>query len=214
MGVWARRWGGFERVGPWIPYRCGMRRFVVSAYLPQIDNGKVTAYNFCMDSLGQQTPVAEERDTSRLIIMIAVVIVIGGAIGAALLLREPPRAAKVPSPYIAKIKLSNFKMSAAENFIGATVSYIDGDITNNGDKTVTRVMVQVNFEDSMGQLAQREELPLRVVRTNGAYMEPVDMSAAPLAPGQTEPFRLTFDTISAQWNRQYPVITITDVSVK
>jgi len=179
----------------------------------QIDKGKLSAYNFCMDSLGQ-TSAAEERDTSRLIIMVAVVVVIGGAIGAALLLRKPPKQVQPPSPYIAKIKLSNFKMSAAENFIGATVNYIDGDITNTSDKTVTRVLVQVNFEDSMGQLAQREELPLRVVRTNGAYEEPMDMSAAPLGPGQTVPFRLTFDAISAQWNRQYPVITITDVKVK
>jgi Protein of unknown function (DUF2393)/Protein of unknown function (DUF3426) len=166
-----------------------------------------------MDSLGQ-TSAAAERDTSRLIIMVAVVVVIGGAIGAALLLREPPKQVQAPSPYIAKIKLSNFKMSAAENFIGATVNYIDGEITNTSDKTVTRVVVQVNFEDSMGQLAQREELPLRVMRTNGAYEEPMDMSAAPLAPGQTVPFRLTFDAISAQWNRQYPVVTITDVKVK
>ena len=119
-----------------------------------------------------------------------------------------------PSPYIAQLKLSNFKMSAEENFIGATVSYIDGDITNTGDKTVTRVMVQVNFEDSIGQLAQREDLPLRIIRTNGAYLEPVDLATAPLAPGQTEPYRLTFDSISAQWNHQYPDITITAVTTK
>ena len=103
---------------------------------------------------------------------------------------------------------------AAENFIGATVSYIDGAITNTGDKTVTHVVVQVNFEDSMGQVAQREDLPLRVVKSNGAYEEPVDLSVAPLAPGQSESFRLTFDSISAQWNHQYPDITITDVVVK
>jgi Protein of unknown function (DUF3426) len=168
-----------------------------------------------MDTLGQPTPVAEaERDSSRLIIMIAVAVVIGIALAAAFLLREPPKVPKAPSPYIAKLKLSDFKMSAAENFIGATVSYIDGTISNTGDKTVTRVMVEVNFEDSMGQLAQREELPLRVVRPNGAYSEPVDLNVAPLAPGQTEPFRLTFASISAQWNHQYPDLAITDVTVK
>ena len=146
--------------------------------------------------------------------MVAVVIVLGIAVGAAFFLRQPLKVVKPPSPYIAKLKFSNPKMSAAENFIGATVTYIDGDITNTGDKTVTRVMLEVNFEDSMGQLAQREELPLRVVRTNGAYLEPVDMTAAPLGPGQTEPFRLTFDGISAQWNHQYPDISITDVVTK
>lgn len=168
-----------------------------------------------MDGLGQQASTTEERDSSRMIIMIAVVVVIGAALAAAFLLRTPPKPVKPPSPYIAKLKLSNFKMSAEENFIGATVTYIDGEITNTGDKAVTRITVEVNFEDSTGQLAQREDqIPLRVMRTNGAYLEPVDLGAVPLAPGQTEPFRLTFDRISAQWNHQYPDLTITDVAVK
>lgn len=167
-----------------------------------------------MSSLGQPTPVAEERDSSRLIIGIAVVVVIGIALAAAFLLREPPKAAKTASPYIANLKLSDFKMSAAENFIGHTVSYIDGSISNTGDKTVTHIVVEVVFQDSMGQMAQRDEIPLQVIRTNGAYAEPVDVSVSPLAPGQTQPFRLTFDSISAQWNHEYPQIRVTDVTVK
>jgi hypothetical protein len=167
-----------------------------------------------MDLLDQPQPAMEERDNSRIIIAVAVTLVIGGALAAAFLLRQPPRQVKTPSPYIAKLKLSDFKMSAAENFIGATVSYIDGTITNNGDKTVSHVMVEVNFEDSMGQVAQREDVALRIVKSNGAYEEPIDLSVAPLAPGKSEYFRLTFDSISAQWNHQYPDITITDVIVK
>jgi hypothetical protein len=167
-----------------------------------------------MGSLGQQTPVVEERDSSRAIIFVAVAAVIAIALGAAFLLREQPKAPKPPSPYIPSLKLSDFKMSAAENFVGHTVSYIDGSITNSSDKTVTHVVVEVNFKDEIGQLAQREEVPLQVVRTNGAYLEPVDVGVSPLAPGQTQPFRLTFDSISAQWNRQYPEIRVTDVTTK
>jgi hypothetical protein len=167
-----------------------------------------------MDSLDQQSPAIEERDNSRVIIAIAVTVVIGLMLVVAFLLREPPKQVKQLSPYIANLKLSDSKMSAAENFIGATVSYIDGKITNTGDKTVTHVIVQVNFEDSMGQVAQREDLPLRVIRSNGAYDEPVDLSAAPLAPGQSATYRLTFDSISSQWNHQYPDISITDLTVK
>jgi len=166
-----------------------------------------------MDTLDQQTP-AEERDSSRLTIMIAVAVVMALTLIVAFLLREPPKKIAPPSPYISQLKLSDFKMSAAENFIGSTVSYIDGTITNSGNKTVTRVIIEVNFEDSLGQLAQREQLPLRIVRTNGAYEEPVDLIVAPLAPGQTMPFRLTFDSISAQWNHQYPDLLITDVTTK
>jgi Protein of unknown function (DUF2393) len=167
-----------------------------------------------MGSLGQPTPVTEERDSSRLIIGIAVFVVIAGALAAAFLLRQPPQTAKTASPYIANVKLSDFKMSAAENFIGATVSYVDGSVTNTGDKTVTHAVVEVTFKDDMSQVAQREELPLRVLKTSGAYPDAVDLSVAPLAPGQTEHFRLTFDSISAQWNRQYPDMRVTDVSVK
>ena len=167
-----------------------------------------------MGTLGSPTPVTEERDNSRFIIVAAVIVVIGGMLALAFVLREPPKKVIPPNPYIAQLKLSDFKMSAAENFIGATVSYIDGTITNTGDKTVTRVMVQVNFLDSMGQLVQREELPLRLFRNTGAYNEPVDLNVVPLAPGKSEPFRLTFDSISAQWNHQYPDIHITDVTVK
>jgi len=166
-----------------------------------------------MDLLDKPT-ATEERDNSRIIIAVAVTLVIGGALAAAFFLRQPPRQIKTPSPYIAKLKLSDFKKSAAENFIGATVSYIDGTITNTGDKTVTHVMVEVNFEDSMGQVAQREDVALRIVKSNGAYEEPVDLTVSPLAPGKSEYFRLTFDSISAQWNHQYPDITITDVTLK
>jgi hypothetical protein len=164
--------------------------------------------------LGQTTPVDAERDSSRLIIAIVITVLIGGALAAAFLLREPPKIAKTASPYIASLKLSDFKMSTAENFVGATVSYVDGTVANGGDKTVTHAVVEVVFKDEMGQVAQQEEAPLQVIRTNGAYPEPVDLSVSPLAPGQTQPFRLTFDHISAQWNRQYPEIRVTDVSVK
>jgi hypothetical protein len=167
-----------------------------------------------MGSLSQQTPVAEERDFSRVIIVIAVAGVMAVMLAIAFLLREPPKPARTISPYAASLKFSDFKMSAAENFIGATVSYIDGSITNLGDKTVTHLMVEVVFKDEIGQLAQREEVPLRLLRDTGPYSEAVDLSIMPLAPGQTRPFRLTFDSISAQWNRQYPEIRVTDVAVK
>jgi hypothetical protein len=166
-----------------------------------------------MNSPDQQTPVAEERDSSKLIIFAAVAGVIVVMLGIAFLLREPPKAAKTVSPYAANLKFSDFKMSAAENFVGSTVSYIDGTVTNAGDKTVTHLVVEVVFKDDVGQMAQDEpDVPLRVLRTTGPYPEAVDLSISPLGPGQNQPFRLTFDHISAQWNRQYPEIRVVDVT--
>jgi len=79
---------------------------------------------------------------------------------------------------------------------------------------VIHAVVQVVFRDDMGQMAQREEVPLRVLRTGPPYDEAVDLNMSPLAPGQTKPFRLTFENISAQWNRAYPEMKITDVRTK
>jgi Protein of unknown function (DUF2393) len=167
-----------------------------------------------MGGLIQPTPVVEERDSSKRTIAIAVAVVIAIAVLFAFLLRSQPKAASGPPPYASSLKLSDFKMSAAENFVGATVSYVDGTITNAGDKTVTHVMVQVLFKDELGQLAQRDDIPMQVLKTTGPYPEAVDFSVSPLGPGQSTTFRLTFEGISAQWNRQYPDIQVTDVAVK
>ena len=167
-----------------------------------------------MGGLIQPTPVTEEPDSSRRTIAIAVAVVIAVAIIFAFLLRNQPKTASGPPSYAANLKLSDFKMSAAENFVGATVSYVDGTIANSGNKTVTHVVVEVKFKDDMGQLAQRDDIPMQVLKTDGPYPEAVDFSVSPLGPGQSKPFRLTFESISAQWNRQYPEIQITDVAVK
>lgn len=162
----------------------------------------------------QPTPLNEGRDSSGRIIAIAVVAVIIVAVLIALALRQPEKQSSGPPPYAANLKLSDFKMSAAENFVGATVSYVDGTVTNGGDKTVTHLVVDVNFKDDMGQIAQREEIPMQVLKTDGPYPEAVDFSVSPLAPGQSKPFRLTFESISAQWNRQYPEIKVIEVVTK
>jgi hypothetical protein len=167
-----------------------------------------------MGGLIEPTPVMEEPDSSGRTIAIAVAVVIILAVVAAFLLRGKPKGASGPPPYAANLKLSDLRMSAAQNFVGATVSYVDGIVTNAGDKTVTRVVVEVNFKDEMGQLTQQEELPFQILRTSGPYPEAVAFSTSPLGPGQSEPFRLTFESISAQWNRQNPDIQVTDVAVK
>jgi hypothetical protein len=167
-----------------------------------------------MGGFMQPTTATEERDSSKRIIFIAVAAVIVIAVVAAFLLRGQPKGASGPPPYATNLKLSDFKMSAAENFVGATVSYVDGTVTNASDKTVTHVVVEVQFKDDMGQVAQREVVPLQVLKTSGPYPEAVDFSVSPLPPGRSSPFRLTFEGISAQWNHQYPEIHIADVAVK
>ncbi len=159
-------------------------------------------------------PRADQRDSSLRPILAGIVIV-GIVVGVLALILRSERPKPVPPPaYAANLKFSDLKTSAAQNFVGATVSYLDGTISNTGRQTVTHAVVQVTFKDDMGQMAQREELPLRVLRTGGPYDEAVDLNLSPLAPGQSQPFRLTFENISAQWNHAYPDLQITQVTAK
>src|SRR5579864_1496375 len=142
------------------------------------------------------------------VIVVAVLAVLG---------RSGRTAPQGPPPYAAKLQLTDLKMSAAENFVGATVTYLDGKITNSGDKTVTRATVQGIFTNSLGQVVQRETLPIHVLTTSttgGIYTDAVDLSVAPLAPGQSRPFRLTLEHISADWNHAAPELKIVDVATK
>ena len=167
-----------------------------------------------MGGLIQSTPASEEPDTSKRTIAIAVAVVIVVAVVAAFLLRGKPKGPTGPPPYASNLKLSDLRLSAEQNFVGATISYVDGIVTNAGNKTVTRVTVEVDFKDDMGQITQREELPLQILKMSGPYPEAVPFSTSPLEPGQNKLFRLTFESISAQWNHSYPDIQITDLSLK
>jgi hypothetical protein len=169
-----------------------------------------------MDGLFQPTPnstTEKETSVARPILIGIVLLGIVVAILAVILRSERPKPVAPPA-YAANLKFSDLQTSAAQNFAGATVSYLDGNVSNAGDKTVTHAVVQITFKDDMGQTAQREEVPIRLLRTGGPYDEAVDLTLSPLQPGQTKPFRLTFENISAQWNHAYPDLQVTQVSTR
>jgi len=154
----------------------------------------------------------EQSSLRPILIGVALVAVIVGII--ALVLRSEQTKPVGPPSYAANLKFSDLKVSAAENFVGASVNYLDGTITNTGNQTVVHAVVQVTFKDEMGQMAQREEMPIHVLRTGGPYDEAVDLTMSSLGPGQSKPFRLTFENISAQWNRAYPDMQVMQVITK
>ena len=167
-----------------------------------------------MGGLIQPSPVAEERDTSKRTILIAIAVIVAVVGVVALILRESPKAGSGPPPYAANLKFSDLKMSQAQNFVGATVTYLDGTLTDTGDRTVTHVVVQVTFKDLYGQVAQIETVPVKVLQTGGPYLDTVDLAVSPLAPGQSKSFRLIFEHLSEQWNQAYPDLQISAVTVK
>jgi hypothetical protein len=166
-----------------------------------------------MGGLIKPSPVQERDSNWRPIVLgVALVVVVVGIV--ALIWRSGQKRPAAPHPYAVNLKLSDLKMSAAENFVGASVTYLDGTVTNSGDKTVTHAVVHVVFKDSLGQIAQAETVPLHVLQTGGPYLDAVDLSKSPLAPGHSKQFRLTFEHVTEEWNHEYPELQVTDVSLQ
>jgi hypothetical protein len=117
-------------------------------------------------------------------------------------------------PYAANLPVSGLRMSEATSFSGAKVTYVDGQITNNGSQTLSAITVQVGFHSDTGQFALRLALPLSFIRTRQPYVDLEPVSAAPIGPGQSRDFRLIFDTVPAEWNQQYPEIRVVSVRAK
>jgi Protein of unknown function (DUF2393) len=117
-------------------------------------------------------------------------------------------------PYAPNLSISGLEMSEATSFSGAKVTYIDGRITNTGDRTLTAITVQVGFHSDVGQFAQRVAVPLSLIRTRQPYVDTQPVSAAPIGPGQSRDFRLIFDTVPPDWNLQLPEIRVISVRSK
>lgn len=117
-------------------------------------------------------------------------------------------------PYAANLPLSGLVMSESANLAGGKVTYLDGQITNTGNRTVTGVTVQVLFRNPANEVAQNETLPLKLIRTREPYVDVEPVSAAPLKPGDVRDFRLIFDAVSPSWDGAYPQVRIVRASAE
>ncbi len=138
------------------------------------------------------------------------------AVGLFILLshKQQIRATGTPSAYAAHIQLQDVKLSQAENFVGGTVTYIEGQMVNTGDKTVNQATVETTFQNSMSEIVQQDELPLQVLDRGGPYPQAVDLRIAPLKPQQPREFRLTLSHVSSDWNQQIPKLTVMNVETQ
>jgi hypothetical protein len=117
-------------------------------------------------------------------------------------------------PYAASLPISDISMSTADNFAGQQVTYIEGKVTNKGAKTVNTAVLQITFHDALEQVAQKENQRLMIITTREPYIDTAPLSSAPLKPGQTREFRLTFEHVSADWNMQVPELSVAKTSTE
>ena len=148
-----------------------------------------------------------DNDNPTIIIILIVAVVLAGLVAVFVLqqhhavsrpasagARRPPLSAEQKA-YLASLAFADLRMSAAVNFLGDTVTYLDGTVTNQGAKPVRRLEVELNFVDILNQVVLRETA------------HPLADRAMPLQPGETHAFRVTFEHMPADWNQAPPTVT-------
>ncbi|HWQ03435.1 MAG TPA: FxLYD domain-containing protein [Candidatus Nitrosotenuis sp.] len=105
--------------------------------------------------------------------------------------------ADADKPVAEKITFSEIHMSRARNMLGHELTYAEGIVANESNRTVKDVEVTVEFLDALGQVVLRD------------VQRPLGKNPAPLRPGEKRGFQLTFESVSSEWNRQLPHIRVT-----
>ena len=156
------------------------------------------------------TPEPAERNWIPMIVgLVVVAAIVAAAIIFGLLGRSGQSSQN--DPYLAKLQLSDLHMATAQNFAGTSVTYIEGMATNAGDRKVNGARVEVRFKNSLGQISQKEPLPLTVVLPNTPYVDYGTLDRAPLGPGQSRGFRLTLEYVTPDWDGQVPELKVISV---
>lgn len=169
------------------------------------------------------TPIFGVREERRgglpLAVWIVVAIALAGGIAAIFFAtRKAPAVAPVTlqpaDAYAGSLELSQFAMSEATNLSGGKLTYLDGQVQNAGTRTISGITVQVVFQNDEAMPPQIETLPLTLIRTREPYIDIEPVSSEPLKPGDNRDFRLTFDTVSPNWNTQMPLVRVIRVDSK
>jgi hypothetical protein len=104
--------------------------------------------------------------------------------------------------YVARIQISDIRMSRAENMLGHELTYIVATLTNNGTKTIGDIEFTVEFKDMLAQVVLREQ------------RRPFGKEMQPLPGGQSRDFQLTFEAVPKDWNVQYPTMRVTGLRLE
>ena len=114
----------------------------------------------------------------------------------------PPPPSAESLAYLPQITISEFHLSSADNMVGSVIIYLDGKVTNGGNKAVRRLRVRLFFYDTLNQVILREERDI------------VSISSAALAAGETRDFQLRFNRPPSSWNVQPPQFQLVSLDIE
>ncbi len=146
-----------------------------------------------------------DKAISRLYIIFSVALTVVALTVLVVFLRHPQHPVRLPvgstplptdeeRAYFPEIELANAHMSAADNFLGATITYLDAQVTNKGTKIVERLDLDLTFVDMVNQVVLRERA------------HPVTRRSPPLKPGEVRAIHVSFEQMPAEWNQAPPTM--------
>jgi len=94
------------------------------------------------------------------------------------------------------LKITDSDMQAHESYLKQEVVEITGKISNAGNRVLQKVEIVCVFYDAYGQVILRERVAI------------VSRKMQKLAPGESKPFRLAFDSVPESWNQAMPQMVI------
>ena len=97
--------------------------------------------------------------------------------------------------YLQHIEIKEPTVSAATNFLGDMVTYVDAKVTNTGSRPIRQLDLRLEFSDMLNQVVLSETT------------HPITARMPPLKPGETRAIRVTFEKMPAEWNQALPTIT-------
>lgn len=152
-----------------------------------------------------ESSTAQPRQISPVVIAVTTIAITILIVAAWFLTRPAPsQPALAVSPdaraYLGNLRLSDVTMKAADNLMRQQVVYIDGKITNAGQRPIERIDVYCIFAGVDGREVYRERVP--VVHA---------AAAASFAANQTRSFELPFDHLPDTWNQALPRLVIAQI---
>jgi hypothetical protein len=172
-------------------------------------------------SLSQSLTTSFEAPDRNWMPMVIAAVVVIAVLGMVLVLsrrakqsQDSGASSSATDAYAASLPITGLAMSESSNLAGGKVTYLDGHIANQGNRTVVGAVALVTFRDYKREVAQSQRMALTVVRMKEPYIDTVSMSAAPLKPGEQKDFRLNFDQVSPDWSGSLPEVRIVRTDLK
>jgi hypothetical protein len=156
----------------------------------------------------------DREDKSRLgislLVGLAVVLLVFGAFSLAMRYSgESKPVALKPLPfspaeqaYVGNIQFEHLEMSGFENMLHQKVTFMNGDISNKGTRTIRAADVTVQFYNTADKVIKRET---RRIVGNGTR---------PLESGETRTFQIGFEAIPEDWNHQFPKLQVSGLDLE